>query len=299
MPLLTRVTERLVYIDQNDVPFDLHAPPTRVVEQVEGMGMPPIEYVTERGPVQHGVTVKEAFLQPRVIQITVRHSAPSRNGYWANRSLLLDAIRFNKGPTLQPGELRQYRSDGTTRSVEVLISDGPGFTPVKRGWDEWSFLEVLRFVAHDPVVYGPDWSSFAFASQGGAAVVSFPITFPITFGGFSGTGGFTYAGTWLSYPIVRMNGPLTSPQIRNTTTNELLLLNTTVAAGRTATWDLTFEHKTVTLDDGTRLTGFVDPSSDISTFHLVPGMNNFQVTASGASLASSIVLEWKTCYIGY
>jgi len=135
----------------------------RWVMQSSGWGMPPIEYITQRGAFQHGETVKDYFLQPRVIQLLINQSFCDRQGLWDGRASLLDAVRPNRQLTetgIQPGTLRRILPDGTKRDIKVFVAEGPAFDPDVSGWREHSFKEVLRFIAHDPVIYDPALQSY-------------------------------------------------------------------------------------------------------------------------------------------
>jgi hypothetical protein len=132
--------------------------------QSTGWGTPPIEYITQRGTFQHGETVKDYFLTPRTIQLLIDHSFCDRDSQWAGRASLLDAIRPNRQITatgVVPGTLRRILSDGSIRDLKVFIADGPSFDPdLGDGWQEHSFKEVLRFIAHDPVIFDPTLQSY-------------------------------------------------------------------------------------------------------------------------------------------
>jgi hypothetical protein len=132
--------------------------------QSSGWGTPPVDYITQRGTFQHGETVKDYFLTPRTIQLLIDQSFCDRDSQWAGRASLLDAIRPNRQLTatgVVPGTLRRILSDGSIRDLKVFISEGPSFDPdLGDGWQEHSFKEVLRFIAHDPVIFDPTLQSY-------------------------------------------------------------------------------------------------------------------------------------------
>lgn len=302
------VYERLVYIDPQGVKYDLHAPPHRAVLSEEGLGMPPIEYVTERGPMQHGVTVKDFFLQPRPIQIIVAQNFCGRDQYWNGRAGLIDAIRPNKSDdALQVGAgvLRKYYANGRRRQFDVLTDGGPGFVPTEPGWRSWQFVEALRFTAHNPVAYDPATKSTSFNIGAGAGdQLEFPITFPIQFSASGETRSVTYEGNWLEYPTFIITGPIESPTIHNQTTDESITLATNIPAGRVATIKLTYGYKTVTLDDGTNLQSYISSDSDLVTFHLAPapvavgGANVLRMEGTGTSVDTAAEMLWYNRYMG-
>lgn len=297
--------ELVQYIDPQGVKYTLHNGKSRFVISEEGTGMPPIEYVTQRGPFQHGESLRDYFLTPRIIQMVIRQNYCSRNEYWNGRNSILDAIRPNRqlAGALSPGKIRKLKSDGTVRDIDVIILQGPNFQPRQQGqWDEWSFQETLRFIAHNPIYYEPTQQSFAFVDSTGDLV--FPITFPITFGVFGTSANITYTGTWIEYPTIVINGPITAPYIENVTTVQSILINTSINNTESITVDLSYGNKSITKNDGTNLIGYVSSSSDLADFHLAPdpeapgGVNQINVTGSGTGASTSVTLSWYRRYIG-
>jgi len=278
----------------------------------QGFGMPPISYITSVGPFQHGETLRDWFLMPRVIELMISNRSLSRQEYTRQRAMLLDAIRPNRQVSdseRKPGVLRKRLSDGSIRDLKVVIESGPNFNPRDLArWDEYRFQEILRFIAHDPILYNPTQQCRSFLASGsgspgsgGGTQLMFPATFPITFGigtgssgsssgGLSGT--LQYNGTWEEYPKIVIHGPVTSPVIQNTTTEERLALETDILEDEIVTFDLTYATKTVTRENGTNMLGYLSDDSDLATFHLstVNGGAN-QIVISGSGTNSSMFVE--------
>lgn len=293
-------SDRMVYITPDGVEYKLSAP--LFVIQEDGFGMPPIDYVTERGPFQHGETVKDYFMRPRTIQLIVRRNGCTRSEYWNIRKVLLDILRPGRGLIQSPpapGLLRKYLANGDVRELFVYTSQGPGFASHSPDqWDQWSVQDTIRFTAYDPVMRDPVLQSKSYASSGTSG--TFPITFPWLFASFGiGAQDITYSGTFLAFPTITINGPVVSPLIRNVTTGEKIQFTFTLAGGEQAVADLSYGHKTVTKNDGTNLIGFVTADSDVATFHLNPGLNQMQITATGTSAISSFVVSWYNRYVGF
>lgn len=286
-------------------PLSVPAPVGRWVIGASGLGTPPLEYAVTRGPAQNGVTVRDFFLLPRVIQLLIRQQFCGRGQWWDGRASILDALRPNRqliATAAVPGTLRFTRSDGSKRSISAFLESGPNFEPSQIGrWDEWAFQEVLRFVCHDPLFFDPAEQAALFT--GGEQLV-FPIVFPITFGSFGGLTAITYAGTWASYPTITLTGPMSDPRIENVTTGEVIQFDFDIPAGVAVTVTLTYGQKTVTDSLGNNLIGVVTPASDLATFHLAAapeapgGMNQVQVNASGTSVNSAVALTWYSRFFG-
>ena len=86
-------------------------------------------------------------------------------------------------------------------------------------WDEFGFLETLRFVAPDPTFYDPAQWSLNWSLGIVQTELEFPITFPIEFSESliqAATNTITYDGTWLNYPMIVITGPISGFNIENT-----------------------------------------------------------------------------------
>lgn len=313
------ITEFDIYIAPDGTEYYLSAPDVRWSFSVTGTGLPPIDYISLRGPYQHGETVVDYFLRPRTIQMVVRHNRRTREGYWGQRLQLLDALRPNRQSisagveTFREGRLRKLFGDGRKLDIDVFIQQGPAFQPdVIDRWDQWSFQEVLRFIAHNPVFYDPVQHSTSVINTGGDSLV-FPLnTEPSgsenTFDGITGivfsassstTTVIDYQGSWEEYPTILVTGPIVNPTVTNLTTGDKLMLNYSVQPGEVVTFTLAYGFKTITLGDGTNLIGFLSPDSDLATFRLVPGINEITVTGSGMDASTGLSLDYFDRYIGY
>lgn len=302
-----RIRELTQYITPGGTVYDLTVPSRvgRWVMSQTGWGLPPIEYVSSRGPIQNGQTLRRYFLRPRTVQLLIRHDFCNRDDYWAGRGELLDTLRINQGN--DGGTLRRHLTDGSLRDLTVYLVAGPAFTPNPGNtWDEFAYTEALRFTAYDPVVFDPTLKTATFSLAALTNIV-FPITFPITFGStlIDETQIVNYLGTWESLPTIILTGPLNVPTITNVTTGEVIDVQYNIPAGRVLTIDLTYGVKTVLDDLGANFIGTITPASDFGTWHLAPapeatgGDNSIRVQATGASPGvSGIALQYFDRYLG-
>jgi hypothetical protein len=302
----------LTYITPDGRLYPLHTPHDfgRWVISYSGFGTPPIQYITQRGPFQHGETVKDFFLRPRVIQLLIRQGFINRTAWWGGRASLLDEIRPNRQLTATaavPGQLRLVQTDGTVRDLNVFISEGPRFEPrIPTQWDEHAFQEVLRFTAYDPVAFDPAEVTVAFAITLAAHLV-FPITFPIQFGSglIDDTQNVTYLGTWEEFPIITVVGPIKDFRLDNVTTGEKIEFSADIDPGRTVTIDLRPGFKTVVDDLGANLIGIVTSDSDLATWHLAPdpevtnGVNALRLRGTNPTGGTSVTLRYFDRYFGF
>lgn len=297
------------YISPDGLIYHFNNQSDKFVYPIGDLGMAPIRYVTQRGPFQHGSTLLDYFLEPRIIQVRHRRIAQSRNQHWDNRADLLNMIRPNRQAinSLEHGQLRKIMRDGTTRDIDVIVEQGPSFSAgIGNKWDEWATSDVIRFIAHDPVFYDPTQisTSFTFSTFD---ELEFPIDFPISFfaSTFDETDTITYNGTWLTYPEIIFTGPCSNPIITNVTTGEKIELDYVIASGEVVTITTAYGNKTITNDDGDNLIGTLTTDSDLATFHIAPdpeatdGENQFRAQGSGADAdETSMVVRYYTRYIG-
>lgn len=275
-----------------------------------GDGMPPIEYISQRGPFQHGETIYDYRLNPRVIQFVHYSRGKDRHRYWDKRSEIMNLLRPNRqtAGNFSLGTLRKYMIDGTLRDIDVMIEQGPLFESMNSGrWDEFGFLETLRFIAPDPTFYDPSQGTLTWALGIAQTDIEFPIEFPIDFSEslISGeTNTITYLGTWLSYPEIVITGPISGFNIENTDTGKYIQLNYLIQAGETVTISLAYGNKTVSSDVRGNIIGAVTTDSDLSEFAIVPdpeasgGVNTFEVNGASADNNTQVVLNYYTRYIG-
>lgn len=281
----------------------------RFLVSEEGLGMPPIEYIVQSSPFQHGETVVGYRLKARTIQLLHRRNSCSRDAYWASRANLIDILRPNRGVygTISTGILRRTLSNGVKRCINVMIDQGPVF--VSRSmeqWDEWSYQETIRFIAHDPTFYDPVEVStnYPFNPEN---QLQFSFSFPFILYSPAGIGTNTWvtnSGTWIVYPRIVLTGPMEGIDITNMETNERIRLNYSIKEGEVVTINLAPGSKTVTNAAGTNLIGAISSDSNLSTFHLEPapavtgGANRMYIGCTGTNGVSSIDFKHYNRYIG-
>lgn len=307
-----KIVERNQYIDAAGVVYQLESiSGSRSVISDEGSGLPPIRYITEHGPDQHGENIRDYFLEPRTVQFLIRQNFCSRQAAWDGRQSLLNAIRPNKtgGPQ---GVLRRILPNGEKRDLRVVPVLGPNFEPAQIGrWDEWSFQEILRFTAYNPIYYNPvvrtatigspaSGQDFAYTFPFYFAVPSelvFPAEFPISFYEWNYAVEIDYRGTWQEYPTITIDGPA-GPYVRitnETTGEQIVLSNLVIPDGDTVTIALAYGSQLVTNIEGENLLSHA--SGDLATFHLEPGSNTIRaILRSGGD--ATVVITYLERFIG-
>lgn len=261
---------------------------SRWVMDEEGAGMPPIEYVTQRAPYQHGVTPVNYFLQPRVYQLVIRQNFASRSAWQRGRFSLLSAIR----PNAQPGANKDFKNTGTllrslsnglVLALDCMVQQGPGFAPrAGKGWDEWSFTETIRFIAFSPVYYDQRLCTVVWSGSTLSGLSS-PVV--------------RYEGSWYETPIITLIGPMATPiQIVNAATGAIFGLDYTLVDGETVVIDLRDGHKTVTSSLVGDLVAKVADLAGLTEWRLQPG--NQTIVVYAANGAANVHMAYHNRYLG-
>lgn len=300
--------ELFSYITPEGLEYKFNNDYDKFLLSFEGEGMPPINYITQTGPNQHGTTILDYRLQPRTIQWLHKKNSCDRQGYWESRGVLLDMLRPNRSVMWCPGKLVYKLPGNIIRYIDAAIQQGPVFSPRSLDeYDEFSFLETLRFFAPDPTFYDPTLVSVSVMASATIDSLIFPFTFPFSFteGVISFTNNITYLGTWVSFPKIILTGPLQGVTIYNSAIDETIKLNYSITGGEIVTIDLTYGYKTVVSSLGANLIGSIDDTSSLSLFRIETapiapgGVNTITIDAFGAiDFVSSVVLQYYTRYIG-
>lgn len=296
------------YITPDGERFGLNNGTNKFLLSFTGLGMPPIDYIAQRGPNQHGVTIVTYRLQQRLIQYVYAQNGNTRSEYWDNRAALLDIFRPNRETLTQlRGTLRKVLPGGKVRDIDVVIAEGPVFNARRLDvWEEGDITEVLRFLADDPTFYDPTLNTVTWTLDPEDSNLTFPITFPITFG-YSliiDSNVINYTGTWFSFPTITITGPIAGFKITNTSTGEFIHLERSVEPGEVIVITLEYGNKTVTSSVYGNVIGDISLDSDLATFNIAPhpiapnGVNTFELFGTSADEDTEVLLEYYTRYIG-
>lgn len=262
----------------------------------EGFGLAEIERFSEAGPLQHGETDQGFLLRPRLCRVVLFINGSSESDLESKRLSLsrffpaLDAaVKIKK--TLGGGGVRQldcHRVDWQERPREGFGQE---------------IAIALR--APEPSWYDPSQQTTNIPQSGSGTGVPMAVPLAVGSSSFDESATIAYAGTWRSYPTLRITGPITDPIISNTTTGDTLTFSTTIDAGDYYDIDLAYGAKTVQDQDGTNQISTLSTDSDLATFHLAPAVdgtasrnNTIQMAGGGANGDTNLRIQYYTRYAG-
>jgi|FLYN01.1.fsa_nt_gi hypothetical protein len=267
----------------------------------DGWGMAPTQRLTDRGPLQHGDSDLDFRLHPRLGMLKLLAQASTIAGHWDIRKQLLKIFR----PSRTPITLRWTLDNGDVRQIDVHYAGDLTFSSEDRlGYSQKA---VVQLRAADPTFYDPTLQTITYGVGGGTGVFAFPLSWPASFGSstVNQTRTIAYAGTWRTYPVVIIKGPITNPVITNLTTGDKLdLTGTTITTGDSYTIDCRPGVKTVVDASGSNRIDKLSDDSDLATFSLEAdgeaalGLNDIKVTGTGANATTEVYLQFHTRYIG-
>lgn len=147
----------------------------------------------------------------------------------------------------------------------------------------------LRFFATDPVVYDATENSETVAFPTATGGLTFPATFPLTFGsGGSSLIDAENAGTADVGWVAEFAGPWVDPYVERVATGETVRLVGSVESGQTLTVDS--RGRSIMLAGSARL-GWLRPGSQ---WWDLPAASSTEVRLGGASGSGSATLRWRS-----
>lgn len=272
-----------------------------VHEENDGFGMAPLHRLTERGPMQDGVTDRGYRLDPRIVTLVIPIIGASWEDRYTRRQEILRFLRPGDTPVI----LRFTDPSGNIYQLDGHLQSGPLFG-TKDMWGN-QFKAVMRLVCPDPTWYG-DSISVVFELGGGSdSGMRVPTTIPHTIGAsvIDSTIGIDYDGTYRSYPIIRIVGPIDDCIITNETTGDKLdFSGVSIAPGDWYLIDCRYGYKTIVDSNGANKVTDLTTDSDLATFsieidegqEITP--NAIRVSGNSISTATKVYITVYKRYIG-
>ena len=160
----------------------------------------------------------------------------------------------------------------------------------------------LMFSASDPRLYATPTQSATTQPPGTTAGFTFPLTFPVSFGGgvVSGSLSINNAGDIETRPILTVTGPCTNPSITNATApgSPNLTFNVSLNTGDTLVIDTDFHTATFYAAGSTiGSTRLYTLARGSTWFTLPPGFNTLQFLSGDPTATGSLTCVWASAYI--
>lgn len=280
------------------------------VLQHDGLGMPPVQRVTQEGPYQHGATQLNARLQPRVISLSIA-ALVGDYATWGNRSLLLDMLNDIEHELYLDVDLDFDHPFYANQSYRMNVRYLDSLTMPRAGQHDGFDRYVLQLIAHDPTWYNPEAKIVTMSVTTGGEGLEIPMEIPMGLGGsvVDVTDTASYPGTWLSYPIVRITGPIEDAVLTVVAddagnTEKLDFTGVTIAGSDYYEVDCRYGYKTVLDKAGTNKIADLTSDSDLATFAIRPhpylqdGINTFHLTGTSGTAATACTISYYNRYIG-
>lgn len=267
----------------------------------ENFGMAPLHMITSRSPTQHGDTTLDFRLDPRIIQIPLLVECNTLQEQYDQRNYLLQMFK----PTNRDSKIIVVYPDNRQRHITTRVLGGLDFNMETSSG--YSIRAVVKLRCSDPTWFNPIENTIPLVQISGTPT-AYPKIYPTVYGTstFGGSYDINYAGSWLSYPIITVNGPVTNFSITNTSSGQNITLDTgtVIAAGTSLRFDLRFGYKTVTDQAGVNKIGLVNSNSELAQFAIFPapevpnGINTMVVSGTGTTTASSVYLSYYDRFVG-
>lgn len=259
----------------------------------QGFGMAPMHRITQRGPLQQGDSDIDFRLDPRILQLPLLIEASTLDsGYTAREALTKIFTPANGFGTLR------ITTETMDRAIDCVTLGGMDFNVDPA--TGWHVRTVVQLRASDPTWYNPTPVSGGATPSIAGTPTPVPLTIPWTAGAstINSTITTTNTGTWISYPIITVIGPISNLVITNTTTGDKIEVSGTVSSGDTWTFDLRYGRKTVIDQTGANKASTITADSSLATFAIERGANAITVSGTSAGSTSSVSIIYYTRYVG-
>lgn len=283
------------------VTLDISDEVSYIHERNDGFGMTPLHRLNERGPLQDGVTDLGYRLDPRTINLVI----PTIGDTWSDRYTRRQELLRILAPGNDVVKVKFTDPAGSVYQIDGYCIAGPLFG----SQDMWGndFKAAFTLYCPDPTWYDPDAQSVIYQLGGGGDTMLVPTVIPMTIGGstIDVSQTITYTGTYKSYPVIRITGPITDCVITNNVTGyKLDFTGVTIGAGAWYEIDCRYGHKTVENNSGVNKIADLTNDSDLSEFAVVNDDplssfdNSISVSGSSITAATKVTIVYYNRFIG-
>lgn len=282
------------------VEYDLSDGETYRLLDIDGLAHAATTRISERGPMQHGETDLGYRLQPRRILLALLARGGDEAAWLARREELMRILRASDRALAL-----RLRSGDVMRQIDCYLTGEMSMVQEGGVMPRWQRVG-LQLYCPDPTWYDPVPTTLEYSGGGGeGTMVPTPVPTFVGASDLDQTQVVQYAGTWESYPVIRIVGPIEDAKIENTSTGEVLDFDgITIAAGHYYEIDCRYGRKSVTDDAGANRIADLAADSNLATFHIgahpdvLNGINAIRASGLGVSSATRVRLTYYTRYVG-
>lgn len=263
---------------------------------LEGMESPEIRIDRYNNPGIRGATVAQLLPGGRLISfdgslraITGDSDLEKQASYLSERRKLIAATtsRYDDNGRAKPLILKWTDLDDAAYQAEVFVERALKMAREYPTRGEW---QLQLFNPSGVIESQTLTTATVYLPKDGG--VTFDLVWDIVFGDSSGgMVTVTNNGSVQAKPIITLHGPMISPRITNTATNEYIDLNYTMLSGDTITIDMTGDSPTVIQGSSTNRMGKVRDGSIF--WSLAPGANTITLTAAGYEAAAYAEISFR------
>jgi hypothetical protein len=262
------------------------------VQRLDGWDSADVRQDLQPRPNAHGSYDQDAWYAERKPTVEGTLFAPAGAGGGGGTTLgstLLRQAEQRLSALTSDERLVTLRVDEPPYARQVLAQRNGALQLVHAGAvTQW----LLPLVAPDPVRYAVSDQSAVVGPPVEGVGFSFPISFPFTFGTPNGGGDVTVtnAGNFPVWPVLRLEGRLSDPVVRNDTTGEELDVRVDLAAGDWLTIDS--RDRTIVLNDIVSRYGDLRRGSSFP--RVAPGQNTFQLRAASSGPTAALTITYRS-----
>ena len=266
----------------------------------DGTGMLPMHRLSERGPLQHGISDLGYYYDPRIIMLTLAVHDTTSTAVDVKRLALMNVF----APQTDPLILKYTLPGGDVRCIDCHFVDGLEMPHSGTGLH---FKTALSLKCPDPPFYNPVAESAVFAIGGGDDVWEVPFEVPFEVGAsvIDSDIAITYDGNVSTYPVIRITGPAQNAVMTNDSLGlKLDFTGTTIAAADYYEIDLRYGRKTVTDLAGDDKLADLTTDSDIAQWRIAAdpdapgGINSINFYCIAATAATEAALTFYERFTG-
>lgn len=262
-----------------------------LLQNLDGLGSPPITQLTQKGFQQDGVTHFGNLLESRLINFRAVIKDSDRSALIEKRKEIMRV--FN--PKLGNGVLI-YENDDVKYRIECLVYDGPH--EIIGQSERTALIQSFDVGLFCP---SPAWEGNVQNSLkmvGFVGGLTFPVTLPLSLAIQGDQVEIDYSGTLDAPLLIEFRGPAATPKITKVETGELVEVDLELLSGEKLFIDTTPGAINVFKDDGagnlTSAFNYIDHTSIY--FLLTQGTNTLSFEAASGS--PEVYLYWRDQFLG-